>query len=284
MADTKINFEAAKAKAEGNAARTREQSTIANPNVDLSLAIDVARAVYARQGLGSCPLDELAAEMKCTMSGTFRIRTAAAQVFGFIQKDGRSAVKLTDLGCHLVTPESEAEAKATAFLNVPLYSRIYENYRGKLLPPTKALEREMTNLGVALKQATAARQIFQRSARQSGFFGSGEDRLVRPKTTGTLGSTEPSTIEQATFDESLREDSDHRRGGGNGSGGSRGRASNLHPFIQGLLDTLPEPETNWAIEGQAKWLQAAANIFCLMYKGTGEITLKAVEKNGATET
>jgi hypothetical protein len=54
----------------------------------------------------------------------------------------------------------------------------------------------------------------------------------------------------------------------------------LHPFIQGLLDTLPEPGTNWAVEGRAKWLQAAGNIFDLMYKGDGEITVK-VEQNTA---
>ena len=36
-----------------------------------------------------------------------------------------------------------------------------------------------------------------------------------------------------------------------------------------------EPQTNWAIEGRAKWLQAAANIFDLIYKGSGEIDIKA---------
>jgi hypothetical protein len=51
--------------------------------------------------------------------------------------------------------------------------------------------------------------------------------------------------------------------------------SGLHPFIQGLLSSLPEPETNWTVEGRAKWLQAAANIFDLMYKGTGEIHITA---------
>jgi hypothetical protein len=52
-------------------------------------------------------------------------------------------------------------------------------------------------------------------------------------------------------------------------------ALDLHPFIQGLLKTLPEPGTNWSIEGRSKWLQAAANIFDLMYKGTGSIEIKA---------
>lgn len=51
--------------------------------------------------------------------------------------------------------------------------------------------------------------------------------------------------------------------------------STLHPFVQGLIDALPEPGTNWTVEGRAKWLQAAANNFDLMYKGGGTIHVSA---------
>jgi hypothetical protein len=40
----------------------------------------------------------------------------------------------------------------------------------------------------------------------------------------------------------------------------------LHPFIQGLLKTLPSPETEWSLGEQAKWLKTAASIFGLIYK------------------
>ena len=43
----------------------------------------------------------------------------------------------------------------------------------------------------------------------------------------------------------------------------------LHPFVQGLLKTLPEPETEWPSSARVKWLQTAANIFDLIYKGDG---------------
>jgi hypothetical protein len=43
-----------------------------------------------------------------------------------------------------------------------------------------------------------------------------------------------------------------------------------------LLDSLPEPNTNWAVEGRAKWLQAAARCFDLMYKGSGEVQVSAI--------
>jgi hypothetical protein len=67
-------------------------------------------------------------------------------------------------------------------------------------------------------------------------------------------------------------------GGGGSNGGGGGRRGRLHPFIQGLLDSLPEPETNWAEEGRTKWLQAAANIFDLMYKGDASISVRGTPK------
>ena len=49
-----------------------------------------------------------------------------------------------------------------------------------MLPPAAALEREMGQLGVASKQTGKARQAFERSAEQAGFFAHGADRLVMP--------------------------------------------------------------------------------------------------------
>jgi hypothetical protein len=39
----------------------------------------------------------------------------------------------------------------------------------------------------------------------------------------------------------------------------------MHPFIKGLLRKLPKPDSEWTVESRAKWLQAAVNIFDLMY-------------------
>lgn len=48
-----------------------------------------------------------------------------------------------------------------------------------------------------------------------------------------------------------------------------------HPFIEGLLKTLPVTGTVWAIEGRAAWLEAAASVFKLLYQGDGRITIAA---------
>lgn len=280
MKGEKIKFESAAAAKADNGARTNDRSGIAFPYMDLDDAVDVAKRLYARSGISACPVDELAAEMKqTTSSGNFRLKTATARTFGLITKDGQSSLKLTDLGCHLVSPESESDAKATAFLEVPLYSQIYEKYKGKLLPPTKALEREMQVMGVASKQTDKARHAFQRSAKQAGYFNSGEDRLVRPKSSGATIATE--TIEQAVADAPNDFATESKRRGGPSGGGGGGQ---YHPFIQGLLQTLPEPGTLWTVDGRAAWLMAAAQNFTLIYKGEGKIDVKvdAATKGAST--
>jgi hypothetical protein len=39
-----------------------------------------------------------------------------------------------------------------------------------------------------------------------------------------------------------------------------------HPFIAGLLKTLPAADSDWPMDARRKWLQAASAIFELIYK------------------
>jgi hypothetical protein len=63
--------------------------------------------------------------------------------------------------------------------------------------------------------------------------------------------------------------------GGGGKGGGGGEKPR-HPFIEGLLRTLPDPDTEkqWPLEKRIKWLQTAANIFDLIYEGEGGIKVE----------
>lgn len=247
----------------------REQSTIAFPYHDLDAATDVARAVYSRSGLGSCDLDELAAEMGQVISGTFRVKVGAARTFNLLEKDGRAAVKLSDLGRAIFADDGAAAAKAEAFMAVPLYAKIYEVYKGQKLPPMKALEREMAALGVAVKQTDKARQAFERSAKQAGFFNAGSDRLVRPRVEGPNGSRGPSDEQRddgyAADLRRRREDEQDMSGGGDS--GRKPQGSD-HPLIQGLLITLPIPGAEWASRDRKAWLTMAESIFDMIYVDT----------------
>jgi hypothetical protein len=251
----------------------RERSTIEFPYNDLDNAVAVAKGID-RAGGTACALDQLAAALSVTVSGPFRQRIANAKTFGLVETGG-GQVRLSELGRAVVDPALEAWARAEAFLRVPLFNAIYERYKGYKLPGTSGLEAEISTLGVSSKQTDKARQALMRSAKQARFFAHGEDRLVRPLTRGP--GTKPLGNAEAPRPE---DDSTGNEGGGNGAGGGPGGGRqkadrNLHPFIEGLLQTLPEPGIVWAIEGQAAWLRAAAHNFKLMYQSDGEITIRS---------
>lgn len=267
MVGETASFEQAQADATKPADKTREQSTIAFPYLAIDAAEEVAKAVYGRSGYSPCDLDELAAEMGQVISGAFRLKTGTARIFDVIDKDGRSSVKLSELGKQLVADETSRAAKVEAFLRVPLYAAIYDKYKGQKLPPMKALEREMATLGVAAKQTDKARQAFDRSARLAGFFEAGDDRLVRPKAElPTKPSGEAQTGGAAPHDD----DRDRRRHG-SGGGGDDG---DHDPLIVGLVNRLPPSGSAWSADARAAWLRLATSIFDVVYSGgDGDITI-----------
>jgi hypothetical protein len=238
----------------------RSQSTIEFPYMDLESAVEVAANVHEIGG-SSCDWDQLAARMgQAAQGGGFRQKLIGARTFGVVSYD-RGKVNLTALGLRIVDQQQAKAAKVEAFLSVPLYRAIYEKFKGNSLPPQAGLEREMVNLGVAPKQSDKARQAFQRSAKQAGFFEFGIDRLVSPPLNG--GAQAAAAVSPAP--EKPRELS---AGGGGGD--------DLHPFIKGLLQKLPAPESEWPVEQRAKWLTTAMNIFDLMYTAPPDSASKLV--------
>jgi hypothetical protein len=246
------------------------QSSIVFPYMDLETAISVAFAIY---GAGGVPLsrDQLAGVMKTSAgSGTFLTKTSTARIFGLVAYT-QSKFELTNLGFSIVDSDEKRKlaARAESFLTVPLYKRVYDEFKGRPLPPRPhGLEQAFARFGVPSKQTYSARLAFDKSAKQGGFFTASPDRLIEP----IIGAVPAADRNRPTADEENDRDSERGRFASE-SGGPE--TSGLHPFIQGLLSSLPEPETNWTMEGRAKWLQAAANIFDLMYKGTGNITITA---------
>jgi hypothetical protein len=126
------------------------------------------------------------------------------------------------------------------------------------------------DLGVASKQKERARQAFQKSAKESGFFAYGSTKLVYP----SLGAGSPGKSTESVTDLGPKSGVKNGGDGGNGNGGDRKKR---HPFIEGLLETLPAAvlgmeKTEWSLQGRREWLQTASGIFNLIYKGTGEDT------------
>ncbi len=257
-----------KAKKARPAKTTREPSSITFPYREMDVGISVALAMLEAGGV---PLtsEQLAGVMKLQPgSGNFVLKVATARIFGLIA-NVQGKYELTNVGFSIVDKDDKRQraARAEAFLNVPLYRRVYDEFKGKQLPPRPhGLEQAFIKFGVAPKQKQAARLAFDKSAQQAGFFAAGDDRLVEP----IVGSVAPLDRNRPVADEpSKGAEKPHLMTN------DASKVSGLHPFIQGLLDTLPAPETNWTVEGRAKWLQAAAHCFDLIYMGSGEIHITA---------
>ncbi len=235
---------------EAESARIR--STIEFPYGDQNQAVEVARKIHTEAGM-ECTVEQLAAWFtQSRTSGTFRQRLSTARIFGFIETERGGNILLTPLGREVVDPGQEQKARAQAFMVIPLYKSLFEKFKGYTLPPRSALEKEITQLGVSPKQKTRARQAFERSATQAGYFQHGTDRLVQPAFRDS-----PDTKPLPEPDEKIARTDGN--GGGNGNG--------LHPFITGLIEELPEPKSDWSMNDRAQWLKAAEQVFKLIYTG-----------------
>lgn len=249
--------------------KKRERSAIGFPYQDLDEALAAARAIYDHVGTGVCEEAQLAAwlGLSSTSSG-FRVRITTARLFGLIDGGGNS-LRCTDLGVRAVDPKQARAAKVEAFLRVPLYSALYERFKAGALPPITALEREIVSLGVAEKQKDRARQIFQRSAEQAGFFERGKDRLVKPGVAPTLN-------------ESGRGDEGESAPGENGrGGGGSDDVVHLDPLVNALIQKLPPSGTQWGTDERVMWLQMLAMAFQMTYGSDAAIHIKKVASSSA---
>jgi len=233
----------------------RVRSKIDFPYGDLDDALAVTKAVFQNGGQRA-GFDQLVSWMghKTVDSGTFRFKITSARIFGLITID-KDQVSLTELGHQIVDPKSEVQARARAFLNVPLYRRIYEDYKGRLLPKDPALEQDMERLGVPPKQKIRARQTFQRSATQARMFNDTKDRLIPPGGV-SLDSTPP---QEAKNRHMVNNGLDHEQ-----------PVSSLSPDLSAallaLFDTLPPVGSEWSREKRQQWMEFADRLFNRLYR------------------
>ncbi|MDQ7249616.1 hypothetical protein [Dongia sedimenti] len=243
--------------AQSGSASKREQSTIGFPYIDLENAMTVARGLLNSGGM-QVTRDQLAVAMDLAPgSGNFVVKVAAARLFGLIDFS-QGKYELTDLGHEILDPAREKAAKVEAFYKVPLYKRLYDEFRGKQLPPRPhGIEQAFVKFGVSPKQKDKARWAFEKTAMQAGFFNGSQDRLIEPIVgSGVLSGSGPSPAPEIADEDRSEAPIAARRSL---------VPETQHPFIEGLLKELPKPGTQWGSAGRKKWLDAAANIFDLMY-------------------
>jgi hypothetical protein len=248
------------ADAEGDdESQGRQRSKVAFPYSDLNAAIEVANAIHDKVGNGDCSLQQLSAWMNQSIkSSGFRVQLAASRLFGVIESEGTESYRLTILGRRLMDPVHATKGKADAFLNVPLFKLLYDNHKEGVLPPTAALEREIANLGVAEKQKDRARQVFERSADQAGFFEHGRNRLVMPAV-------------------SIKKEQEHKESGSGHGGGDGGGPDD--PLLSALIQKLPKSGAQWSVGDRVMWLNMIAMAFQMAYGQEPPIEIRAAKES-----
>lgn len=231
-------------EAESEKQSKRGRSSITFPYIDFSKAAAVATAIHEHVGTGACTSEQLAAWMgQSPKSSSFRYQVNVARMFGLVAEG--EAPKLADLGRMLVDSKREREARAKAFLKVPLFNALFEKFKSGVLPPAAALQLEMGALGVAEKQRMLARQVFERSAEQTGYFEHGRERLVMPGFAPIAdGTTKP--------------DENVGGGGGNGGDGGGNAKLNLDPLLMALLQKIPTKNEGWNAAKRVRWFRTFA--------------------------
>lgn len=236
------------------------------PFFDFASAFEVPQLIHARGG-GVAELDQLAAWLnyKSTASGTFASKLASARYFGLIGSTERGRVAITDRARLIlapVLPDDALNAKAEAFLAVPLFKKVFEQFRGNSLPPDVGLRNLFQHsYQVPSDRVQQAVRVFKDSAKQTGFFDAANDRLIRPSLgpnvqpfTPVLPLSPERRVEERAFEQ-------HR-----GGDDTRG----IHAAILGLLRELPEPGQPWTKADQDGFLAAFTAMVKFIYPAKGE--------------
>lgn len=245
MSEHSGSTKSAQEQGQATQAPVRQRSAIAFPYNSFSDVEKLVTAIHNNVGAGSCSMGQLAVwTQQSSKSSGFRMQIAAARLFDVVEGDGEN-LRLTTLGKQLSDPLTARKSKAEAFLKVPLFAALYQNHKDALLPPAAALEREIAELGVSVKQKDRARQVFERSAEETGFFEFGKGRLVMPAVKDDKGGKG-------------NDGNDGNGGAGGGSGGGNRDELDLDPLLMALLRKIPKSDTEWPKEQRIRWFKTFA--------------------------
>jgi hypothetical protein len=159
-------------------------------------------------------------------------------------------------------PTDAVNGRVEAFLGVPLYRSMFDNFRGTTLPPEVGLQNYFKQqFGILPDRVQQAVRVFKDSATQAGFFQSAPDRLIRPATASaaTMSATADSAATPERREDAAPERGSRRSGGGGDDG------YGIDPSILGLLRQLPKPGEPWSAQDQQAFLNAFTAVVKFIY-------------------
>lgn len=237
----------------------RPRSEVATPYYGLDSSLEVPKAIHEQAG-GSCAREQLAPLLgyNGTKNGGFLSRIGAARMFGLID-EVNGLIRLTPLANQILSPinsNDEQRGKVTAFLNVELFAKVYERFKGQTLPSGQGLENLFrVEYKVIPAQVSKALRVLMESADSAGFFdAAGRGRLVLPLSANaerppvTLPPTPAPLLPSAT----LPMGSDSKQSDARIMVSDEG----IPPAIYGLIRDLPEEGTTMTAAKRQRLIKA----------------------------
>lgn len=246
----------AQAVSSGSAKGSRPRSEVSFPYYNLDSALEVAEKIHDQAG-GSCSRDQLAPILgySGTKNGGFLSRLAAARLFGLVEEVG-GMLRPTQLASSMyapIHPVDAERAKVQAFLNVELFEKVYDRFKGQPLPTSQGLENLLrTEYKVVPAQIKNALRVLQESAESAGFFNAaGRGRLVLPLSANVKASSIPTAAAS----------SNEAAPAAAAPSVAAGRAqimddSNIPPAIFGLIRDLPPEGTTMTTAKRQRLIKA----------------------------
>lgn len=226
----------------------RRMSAIAFPYYNLATSIVVAKTMHEKAG-GECDRIQLAGLLgyKGIKNGSFLTRVTSAKMFGLISQDG-DKLKVTPRGQAILSPVTAGDAdraKVEAFLAVPLFGKVFEEFKGQALPAEVGLRHLLENKYKVVKDRVGPTvNIMLDSAEEAGFFrtlGNRSQMITPLPLSGSPNKPAPTGHAAAAVPAEPSKGgggAGHQHGGGGGDG-----LDHVHPMIAGFLKTLPPPGT-----------------------------------------
>ena len=218
----------------------RRPTEVGTPYFTLEKCVEIAGIIYNKGG-GSCSRSQLASMLNMAIDGgSFITRVTASKAYGLIEQEG-DQLRVTDRGRAIVAPVLPADAdraRLDAFLNVPLFKRVYEEYNGQSLPPETGLRNLLAaRYGVAPGRVIPTVSILLESAQEAGLFkvAGNRSRMVAPLPAATTATptaavvTAPPAIAQGVVPAAIV-----------------GTQGDIPAGIIGLLQGLPPAGTVWS--------------------------------------
>jgi hypothetical protein len=243
------------------------------PYFNLDDSIAVSRAIHERGG-GNCGKDLAAAALGygTTKSGTFMARIYAAKQFGLIRIEGEMLFN-TERAISILHPVMETDAqigRRDAFLDVSLFQKVYEKFKGQALPPEVGLQNLLkTEYKIVEDRIKPALRVLMDSAEQAGFFAATGNRTRMIAPTGVVHTSTSANLQpqQATISGS---DAPKPAVTGSGGGGDGPPPSGVHPAIVALMRELPRPGSAWPVLKKERFMKGLRGVIDIVYPDSQE--------------